>query len=124
MAYKIEHETIDGIERITYRPEHVKYKTPLVFQHGAWHAAWCWQQWQDLFAEWGWVSHAHSRTDERPSITSSNWPVATSTMAYSIPAKAWPVEPGRSLAPAGTRLVMPQASVNPYACLTRQPMRS
>ena len=60
MAYTAEHEISDGIERITYRPEQPVYKTPLVFQHGAWHGAWCWQYWQELFAEWGWISHAHS----------------------------------------------------------------
>jgi pimeloyl-ACP methyl ester carboxylesterase len=60
MVYTVEHEMIDGIERITYRPEQPKYKTPLIFQHGAWHGAWCWHYWQELFAEWGWLSHAHS----------------------------------------------------------------
>ena len=40
MVYTVEHEIVDGIERITYRPDQPKYKTPLVFQHGAWHAAW------------------------------------------------------------------------------------
>ena len=29
-------------------------------QHGMWHGAWCWRQWQELFAEWGWESHAFS----------------------------------------------------------------
>lgn len=60
MVYSIEHEIVDGIERITYRPEELRYQTPLIFQHGAWHGAWCWRYWQELFAEWGWVSHAHS----------------------------------------------------------------
>lgn len=60
MGFSIENEVIDGIERITYRPDQPKYQTPLLFQHGAWHAAWCWSRWQALFAEWGWVSHAHS----------------------------------------------------------------
>lgn len=60
MAYHIETEKHNGIERITYRPENPKYQTPIVFQHGAWHGAWCWQFWQELFAEWGWVNHAHS----------------------------------------------------------------
>jgi len=60
MAYSIENTMVDGIEVITYRPNQPKFKTPLVFQHGAWHGAWCWKYWQELFAEWGWVSHAHS----------------------------------------------------------------
>jgi pimeloyl-ACP methyl ester carboxylesterase len=25
-----------------------------------WHGAWCWQHWQELFAAWGWESHAIS----------------------------------------------------------------
>jgi pimeloyl-ACP methyl ester carboxylesterase len=29
-------------------------------QHGMWHGAWCWQPWQELFAKWGWETHAHS----------------------------------------------------------------
>jgi pimeloyl-ACP methyl ester carboxylesterase len=29
-------------------------------QHGMWHGAWCWRHWQELFAEWGWESHAFS----------------------------------------------------------------
>lgn len=60
MGFSIEHDFTDGIERISYIPDDIRYKTPLIFQHGAWHGAWCWQWWQELFAEWGWVSHAHS----------------------------------------------------------------
>jgi len=60
MAYTIEREINDGIERITYIPQERRFQTPIVFQHGAWHGAWCWKWWQELFAEWGWLSHAHS----------------------------------------------------------------
>jgi len=60
MSYTVSREVNDGIERITYTPDAPKFKTPIVFQHGAWHGAWCWQWWQELFAEWGWTSHAHS----------------------------------------------------------------
>lgn len=60
MSYSVEHEIVDGIERITYRPDQPRYQTPLIFQHGAWHGAWCWRYWQELFAEWGWLNHAHS----------------------------------------------------------------
>src|SRR5687767_5221602 len=60
MTYTVSREVNDGIEHITYTPDAPKYKTPIVFQHGAWHGAWCWQWWQELFAEWGWTSHAHS----------------------------------------------------------------
>jgi pimeloyl-ACP methyl ester carboxylesterase len=60
MPARFESKMIDGIERISCYPETQKYETPIVFQHGAWHGAWCWEEWQKLFAEWGWVSHAHS----------------------------------------------------------------
>lgn len=60
MAFTIENDMTDGIERISYYPQERKYNTEIIFQHGAWHGAWCWKWWQELFAEWGWVSHAHS----------------------------------------------------------------
>ncbi len=50
----------DGIERITYTPRQRLFETPIFMLHGMWHGAWCWQQWQELFAEWGWESHAIS----------------------------------------------------------------
>jgi len=49
-----------GIERITYRPHHPKSDIPIVMQHGMWHGAWCWENWQIRLAELGWESHAHS----------------------------------------------------------------
>jgi pimeloyl-ACP methyl ester carboxylesterase len=33
-----------NLERITRKPEHAKYATPLLFVHGAWHGAWCWDE--------------------------------------------------------------------------------
>jgi len=54
-------QTIEGeIERITYRPHHPKSDIPVVMQHGMWHGAWCWENWQIRLAEHGWESHAHS----------------------------------------------------------------
>ncbi len=50
----------DGIERISYIPKNRRFDTPILMQHGMWHGAWCWQDWQELFAEWGWESHAIS----------------------------------------------------------------
>lgn len=50
----------DGIERITYTPARRKYDTPILLQHGMWHGAWCWQQWQQILADLGWESHAIS----------------------------------------------------------------
>jgi len=58
--YRIERSINNGIERISYFPEDRRFATPILMQHGMWHGAWCWQQWQELFAEWGWESHAIS----------------------------------------------------------------
>jgi len=58
--YTIRHIVEDGIERISYIPKNRRFETPIMFQHGMWHGAWCWQFWQELFAEWGWESHAIS----------------------------------------------------------------
>lgn len=38
-----------------------RYRTPLLFVHGAWHGAWCWDEgFLDYFAERGFASHALS----------------------------------------------------------------
>jgi pimeloyl-ACP methyl ester carboxylesterase len=50
----------DGIEWISYLPKNKKHGTPILMVHGMWHGAWCWQQWQELLATWGWESHAIS----------------------------------------------------------------
>lgn len=54
------HAVEDGIERIVYKPAERRFETPLLLQHGMWHGARCWQLWQELFAQWGWESHAYS----------------------------------------------------------------
>jgi pimeloyl-ACP methyl ester carboxylesterase len=60
VTHTIIHTVQDGIERIVYRPEVKRFETPILMQHGMWHGAWCWQSWQELFAEWGWESIAIS----------------------------------------------------------------
>jgi pimeloyl-ACP methyl ester carboxylesterase len=60
MTYSISHTVQGGIERIVYSPEVRHFETPVLMQHGMWHGAWCWQYWQELFAEWGWESIAVS----------------------------------------------------------------
>ncbi len=59
-SFSIQRSMENGIEQITYIPGERCYQTPIFMQHGMWHGAWCWQQWQELFAQWGWVSHAIS----------------------------------------------------------------
>jgi pimeloyl-ACP methyl ester carboxylesterase len=58
--FDVSRSVTDGIERIVYMPHTRRFETPIVMQHGMWHGAWCWQGWQELLAEWGWESHAHS----------------------------------------------------------------
>jgi len=58
--FSIQHSIANGIERVTYTPRHHRFETPILMQHGMWHAAWCWQHWQELFASWGWETHAYS----------------------------------------------------------------
>jgi pimeloyl-ACP methyl ester carboxylesterase len=60
MPFRVSHTVEGGIERVVYTPEHRRHETPIVMQHGMWHGAWCWAEWQALLAEWGWESHAHS----------------------------------------------------------------
>ena len=55
-TFDVHHEVGSGIERVTYIPRQRRFETPILMQHGMWHGAWCWQHWQELFAEWGWES--------------------------------------------------------------------
>lgn len=79
-TYVKTHVIEGGIERIIYRPHTPAFATPLLFQHGMWHGAWCWELWQAAFAELGWESHAfslpgHGRSPERR-------PIARCTLDY------------------------------------------
>jgi alpha-beta hydrolase superfamily lysophospholipase len=51
---------METIEHIIQQPAKRTHKTPLLFQHGAWHGAWCWQLWIDYFASLGYEVHAIS----------------------------------------------------------------
>jgi pimeloyl-ACP methyl ester carboxylesterase len=49
------------LEVITRRPTASPRRTPLLFVHGAWHGAWCWDEYfLPYFAERGFVAHALS----------------------------------------------------------------
>ncbi|RMF50433.1 MAG: alpha/beta fold hydrolase [Anaerolineae bacterium] len=50
----------NGIEHVTCQPAEQRFATPIFFQHGMWHGAWCWEAWQKQLAAWGWESHAIS----------------------------------------------------------------
>ncbi|MHB8845038.1 MAG: alpha/beta hydrolase [Nitrospirota bacterium] len=59
-SFRVDHTITDGIERIVYRPDAPRFKTPLLMQHGMWHGAWCWRYWQEQLAMQGWESYAYS----------------------------------------------------------------
>jgi pimeloyl-ACP methyl ester carboxylesterase len=51
---------MESIEHIIQKPVKRTHKTPVFFQHGAWHGAWCWQLWMDYFSSLGYEVHAIS----------------------------------------------------------------
>lgn len=51
---------METIEHIIQHPVNRIHETPLFFQHGAWHGAWCWQLWMDYFSSLGYETHAIS----------------------------------------------------------------
>lgn len=48
------------LEYRVVHPPRYRYKTPLLFLHGAWHGAWCWQPAMEGFASRGFSCHAIS----------------------------------------------------------------
>ncbi len=49
------------LEVISKEPKHQHYQTPLLFIHGAWHGAWCWEEnFLPYFTDKGYVVHALS----------------------------------------------------------------
>lgn len=52
---------LDGMEWLTLAPHHAAPdRPPVLFVHGNWHGAWCWEGWMRAFAEAGWTTHALS----------------------------------------------------------------
>jgi pimeloyl-ACP methyl ester carboxylesterase len=80
LAYSRESEIVDGIERVTFRSAKRQNKHPLLFVHGMWHGAWCWERWQELFAMWGWDSVAFSLPGHAGSPTQR--PIRWCTLGY------------------------------------------
>ena len=78
--YTITKTIQNGIEHITYVPNQKRYNTPILFQHGMWHGAWCWWLWQELFAEWGWESTSISLPGHGKSPTQR--PLRFATLSY------------------------------------------
>ena len=48
------------LEIISKYPHEKTHSTPLLFVHGAWHGAWCWENFLPYFAEHGYEVHALS----------------------------------------------------------------
>ena len=48
------------LEVISKHPREKTHATPLLFVHGAWHGAWCWENFLPYFAEHGYEAHALS----------------------------------------------------------------
>ncbi len=51
---------METIEHVIRQPAKRVHQTPLLFQHGAWHGAWCWQSWMDYFPSLGYETHTIS----------------------------------------------------------------
>ncbi len=57
------------IEVILRRAAEPRSKTPLLFVHGAWHGAWCWERgFLDFFSDSGWNSYALSLRNHGESL--------------------------------------------------------
>jgi pimeloyl-ACP methyl ester carboxylesterase len=91
MTYDIIHTVETGIERVVYRPHQPKFKTPILMQHGMWHGAWCWADWQKTLAELGWESHAHSLPGHAGSPVQR--PIRWCTLGYYL--RFWAAEVAR-----------------------------
>jgi len=49
-----------NLEIVSKQPRERLHPTPLLFVHGAWHGAWCWENFLPYFAEHGYEAHAFS----------------------------------------------------------------
>jgi pimeloyl-ACP methyl ester carboxylesterase len=61
------------LEIVTHKPKTNIRPTPILFVHGAWHGAWCWENFLPYFAEQGYESHAlslrgHGKSEGRERI--------------------------------------------------------
>src|SRR5882757_8649207 len=62
------------LELISHVPDPALHRTPILFLHGAWHGAWCWEDnFLPYFAQQGFAAHAmslraHGLSDGRPHL--------------------------------------------------------
>lgn len=52
--------SLAGIELLSATPSNAPRATPLLFVHGAWHGAWCWENFLPFFAAHGYAAYALS----------------------------------------------------------------
>ena len=60
MGTSFKSDTDSGIERVACTPSERRHERTILLQHGMWHGAWCWRDWQALLADRGWESVAIS----------------------------------------------------------------
>src|SRR5215831_8757546 len=61
---------IAGVSAEEYPPEQAKFRAPLLWVHGVWSGAWCWQSWATHFCNLGWDPFAidlRRRSTQNPS---------------------------------------------------------
>lgn len=63
--------SVRQLEHRIVLPRQQRYRRPLLFVHGAWHGAWCWETAMGDFADRGFVTHAvslrgHGASDPAP----------------------------------------------------------
>ena len=51
------------IEHNIQHPAEKKHETPILLLHGAWHGAWCWEEWSYYFSQLGYEVHTISLPD-------------------------------------------------------------
>lgn len=62
-------QNVGMIEVVLRRAAEPRSKTPLLFVHGAWHGAWCWERgFLDFFSDRGWNSYALSLRNHGESL--------------------------------------------------------
>ena len=92
------------LELVSHVPETPKYETPILFLHGAWHGAWCWEEhYLPYFAQQGFTAHAmslrgHGTSEGRKQLRSTtvgDYVTDLLTVVKSLPAP--PVIVGHSL---------------------------
>ncbi len=92
------------LELINRQPETPQYQTPLLFVHGAWHGAWCWDEFfLPYFADKGWATYApslrgHGNSPGRETIrwhSVPNYVADVAEIAQTLPSR--PVVIGHSM---------------------------